>query len=152
MKKLNTLFNKLENNNIESLSIINPIFVIGNYKINAFVANSTSVGKAEQISFSITNFYKSVNIDRSILLRNFDPSEELKPFKKITKDSYNREKEVVYLKVPYEIFKTFITNLYNFYNTIKSSKYVEVKKEVETVKDKDPDTSNITISICIQIK
>lgn len=147
MKKLNTLFNK-----IESLNIINPSFVIGNYKINAFVVNSISVGKAEQISFFITNFYKSVNIDRSILLRNFDPSEKLKPFKKITKDSYNREKEVFYLKVPYEIFKTFITNLYKFYNTIKTSKYVEVKKEVETVKDKDPDTSNITISICIQIK
>ena len=144
--KLNTLFNK-----IESLVIINPSFVIGNYKINAFVVNSMSIGKAEQISFSIKNFYKEVNIDRSILLRNFDPSEELKPFKKITKDSYNREKEVAYLKVPYEIFKTFITNLYNFYN-IKTSKCVEVKKEVETVKDKDPDISNITISICIQIK
>lgn len=141
MKKLNTLFNR-----IESFGVTNPSFVIGNYKINAFVDND------EQISFSINNYYKSVNIDRSILLRNFDPSEELKPFKKITKDSYNREKEVVYLKVPYEIFKTFITNLYNFYNTIKSSKYVEVKKEVETVKDKDPNTSNITISICIQIK
>ena len=145
--KLNTLFNK-----IESFGIMNPSFVIGNYKINAFVADSISVDNDEQISFSITNFYKSVNIDRSILLRNFDPSEELKPFKKVTKDSYNREKEVVYLKVPYEIFKTFITNLYNFYNTIKTSKYVEVKKEVETVKDKDPDISNITISICIQIK
>ena len=147
MKKLNTLFNK-----IESFGIMNPSFVIGNYKINAFVADSISVDNDEQISFSITNFYKSVNIDRSILLRNFDPSEELKPFKKVTKDSYNREKEVVYLKVPYEIFKTFITNLYNFYNTIKTSKYVEVKKEVETVKDKDTDISNITISICIQIK
>jgi hypothetical protein len=111
MKKLNTLFNK-----IESLSIMNPSFVIGNYKINAFVVNSISVGKAEQISFSITNFYKSVNIDRSILLRNFDPLEELKPFKKVTKDSYNREKEVVYLKVPYKLFKKFITDLYNFYN------------------------------------
>lgn len=139
--KLNTLFNR-----IESLGITNPSFVIGNYKINAFVDND------EQISFSIKNFYKEVNIDRSILLRNFDPSEELKPFKKITKDSYNREKEVAYLKVPYEIFKTFITNLYNFYNTVKTSKCVEVKKEVETVKDKDPDISNITISICIQIK
>ena len=145
--KLNTLFNK-----IESFGIMNPSFVIGNYKINAFVADSISVDNDEQISFSITNFYKSVNIDRSTLLRNFDPSEELKPFKKVTKDSYNREKEVVYLKVPYEIFKTFITNLYNFYNTIKTSKYVEVKKEVETVKDKDTDISNITISICIQIK
>lgn len=140
--KLNTLFNR-----IESLGITNPSFVIGNYKINA-------LGNDEQISFSIKNFYKEVNIDRSILLRNFDPSEELKPFKKITKDSYNREKEVVYLKVPYQIFKTFITNLYNFYNTVKTSKCVEVKKEVETVspKDKDPDISNITISICIQIK
>ena len=138
--KLNTFFNR-----IESLGITNPNFVIGNYKIDA-------LGNDEQISFSINNFYKSVNIDRSILLRNFDPLEELKPFKKVTKDSYNREKEVVYLKVPYEIFKTFITNLYNFYNTIKTSKYVEVKKEVETVKDKDPDISNITISICIQIK
>ena len=145
--KLNTLFNK-----IESFGIMNPSFVIGNYKINAFVADSISVDNDEQISFSINNFYKSVNIDRSTLLRNFDPSEELKPFKKVTKDSYNREKEVVYLKVPYEIFKTFITNLYNFYNTIKTSKYVEVKKEVETVKDKDTDISNITISICIQIK
>ena len=145
--KLNTLFNK-----IESFGIMNPSFVIGNYKINAFVVDSIPVDNDEQISFSITNFYKSVNIDRSILLRNFDPSEELKPFKKVTKDSYNREKEVSYLKVPYELFKKFITNLYNFYNTIKTSKYVEVKKEVETVKDKDPDISNITISICIQIK
>lgn len=144
--KLNTLFNK-----IESFGM-NPSFIIGNYKINTFVVDSIPVDNDEQISFSITNFYKSVNIDRSTLLRNFDPSEELKPFKKVTKDSYNREKEVVYLKVPYEIFKTFITNLYNFYNTIKTSKYVEVKKEVETVKDKDPDISNITISICIQIK
>ena len=145
--KLNTLFNK-----IESFGIMNPSFVIGNYKINAFVVDSIPVDNDEQISFSITNFYKSVNIDRSTLLRNFDPSEELKPFKKVTKDSYNREKEVSYLKVPYELFKKFITNLYNFYNTIKTSKYVEVKKEVETVKDKDPDISNITISICIQIK
>ena len=104
--KLNTLFNR-----IESLGITNPSFVIGNYKINA-------LGNDEQISFSITNFHKSVNIDRSTLLRNFDPSEELKPFKKITKDSYNEEeefveflhKEVVYLKVPYEIFKTFWKN------------------------------------------
>ena len=115
--KLNTFFNR-----IESLGITNPNFVIGNYKIDA-------LGNDEQISFSITNFYKSVNIDRSILLRNFDPSEELKPFKKVTKDSYNREKEVVYLKVPYKIFKTFITNLYNFYNTVKTSKCVEVKKK-----------------------
>ena len=145
--KLNTLFNK-----IESFGIMNPSFIIGNYKINAFVVDSIPVDNDEQISFSITNFYKSVNIDRSTLLRNFDPSEELKPFKKVTKDSYNREKEVSYLKVPYELFKKFITNLYNFYNTIKTSKYVEVKKEVETVKDKDPDISNITISICIQIK
>jgi len=145
--KLNTLFDKIESFGIRNLS-----FTIGNYKINTFVVDSTSGGNDEQISFSITNFYKSVNIDRSILLRNFDPSEELKPFKKVTKDSYNREKEVVYLKVPYKIFKTFITNLYNFYNTIKTSKYVDVKKEVETVKDKDPDISNITISICIQIK
>ena len=138
--KLNTFFNR-----IESLGITNPNFVIGNYKIDA-------LGNDEQISFSINNFYKSVNIDRSILLRNFDPLEELKPFKKVTKDSYNREKEVVYLKVPYKIFKTFITNLYNFYNTVKTSNCVEVKKEVETVKDKDPDISNITVSICIQIK
>ena len=145
--KLNTLFDKIESFGIRNLS-----FTIGNYKINTFVVDSTSGGNDEQISFSITNFYKSVNIDRSILLRNFDPSEELKPFKKVTKDSYNREKEVVYLKVPYKIFKTFITNLYNFYNTVKTSKCVEVKKEVETVKDKDPDISNITISICIQIK
>lgn len=145
--KLNTLFDKIESFGIRNLS-----FTIGNYKINAFVVDSTSGGNNEQISFSITNFYKSVNIDRSILLRNFDPSEELKPFKKVTKDNYNKEKEVSYLKVPYELFKKFITNLYNFYNTIKTSKYVEVKKEVETVKDKDPDISNITISICIQIK
>ena len=112
--KLNTLFNRIESFGIRNLS-----FTIGNYKINAFVADPTSGGNDEQISFSITNFYKSVNIDRSILLRNFDPSEELKPFKKVTKDNYNKEKEVSYLKVPYELFKKFITNLYNFYNNNK---------------------------------
>lgn len=112
--KLNTIFDKIESYGIRNLS-----FTIGNYKINAFVVDSTSGGNDEQISFSIKNFYKDVNIDRSILLKNFDPSEKLKPFKKVTKDSYNREKEVVYLKVPYEIFKTFITNLYKVYDNNK---------------------------------
>ena len=119
--KLNTLFNRIESFGIKNLS-----FTIGNYKINASVVDSTSDGNDEQISFSITNFYKSVNIDRSTLLRNFDPSEELKPFKKVTKDSYNREKEVSYLKVPYELFKKFITNLYNFYNTIRINPYIRI--------------------------
>ena len=35
---------------------------------------------------------------------------------------------------------------------IKATQPTEVKKEAETIKDKDLDISNITISICIQIK
>ena len=112
--KLNTLFDKIESFGIRNLS-----FPIGNYRINTFVVDSTSGDNDEQISFFIANFHKSVNIDRSTLLRNFDPSEELKPFKKVIKDNYNKEKEVSYLKVPYELFKKFITNLYNFYDNNK---------------------------------
>lgn len=84
-------------------------YIIGSYKIYTTEVNN------KKISFSINNYYKSVNIDRSILLKKLDSSKKLKQFKR--KENF----EVFYSKVPFKIFETFITNLYNFYDNNKKN-------------------------------
>ena len=93
-------------------------YIIGPYKIY------TTEETGGKISFSIINFvvcsYKSINIDRSIVLKNLDPSAKLKQFKKVIKDNYtHKENGVCYLQVPFKMFEIFITNLYKFYDNNK---------------------------------